>query len=63
MFKSLLRFLGFVKDEKRAEEFDPIYGYPPRSIDEWLSYNPVLKKSYEAKLRIGRGRDGRLLCG
>jgi hypothetical protein len=61
MFKSLLRFLGVVKDEKRSEKYDRIYGYPPRAIDEWLSYNPVLKKSYEAKLRIGRGGDGRLV--
>lgn len=52
MIKSLLRFLGIVKDERRLDQFDLIYGYPPRSIDEWLSYNPVLKKSCEAELRI-----------
>lgn len=54
-------FFGFVKAEKRSGKYDPIYGYPPRAIDEWLSYNPILKKNYEAKLRIGRGGDGKLI--
>jgi hypothetical protein len=56
MLKSFLRFLGIVKDKRRRDESDPIYGYPKRSIDDWLSHNPVLKKEYEAKLRIRSSR-------
>jgi hypothetical protein len=52
MFKSLLRFFGIVEDVGAAKEFDPIYGLPRRSLDEWLSRNPALKKDHEAALLI-----------
>jgi hypothetical protein len=52
MIKSLLRFFGIVKDEGKLLQFEPIYGLPRRSLDEWLSRNPGLKKDYEAALLI-----------
>jgi hypothetical protein len=52
MVKSLLRFVGIAKDERAPEQFDPIYGLPRRSLDEWLSRNPALKKDYEAALLV-----------
>ena len=55
MIKSLLRFCGIVNDKTELDQFDPIYGLPTRSLDEWLSRNPALKKDYEAKL-LARSR-------
>lgn len=54
MIKYLMRFLGLIADDREDSEldkFEPIYGLPRRSLDEWLSRNPALKKDYEAKLR------------
>ncbi len=50
MIESLLRFCGIVKDKERLDEFESVYGLPVRSLDEWLSRNPALKKDYAAKL-------------
>jgi hypothetical protein len=52
MIKSVLRFFGIIKDERELLQFEPIYGLPRRSLDEWLSRNPGLKKDYEAALLI-----------
>ncbi|MCA9147205.1 MAG: hypothetical protein KDB05_30725 [Planctomycetales bacterium] len=54
MIKYLMWFLGLIADDREDSEldkFEPIYGLPRRSLDEWLSRNPALKKDYEAKLR------------
>lgn len=54
MIKCLMRFLGIIADDREDTEldnFEPIYGLPKRSLDEWLSQNPALKKDYEAELR------------
>jgi hypothetical protein len=58
MVKSLLRFFGILKDERGLDKFEPIYGLPPRSLDEWLSRNPGRRTDYEAELRV-RSRDSR----
>ena len=51
MLKSLFQFLGLHKDHtKYLDTFEPIYGMPKRSLEEWLSRNPNLMKDYEAKL-------------
>lgn len=57
MVKSLLRFLGIVKDTRGLDKFEPIYGLPTRSLDEWLSRNPALRKDYEAELLARSARD------
>jgi hypothetical protein len=58
MIKSLLRFFGIVRDQRALDKFEPIYGLPTKSLDNWLSHNPALKKDYEAKLLI-RSRQSR----
>src|SRR4051794_33343579 len=51
MIKSLLRFFGIIKDEGALDQFEPIYGLPTRSLDEWLSRNPGLQKEHEKELK------------
>ncbi len=50
MFKSLLRFLGLAKKSSEPDNFDPLYGLPKHSLDEWLSHNPKLKREYASQL-------------
>ncbi len=50
MFKSLLRFFGLAKENSRLDNFDPLYGLPKQSLDDWLSRNPKLKREYARKL-------------
>jgi hypothetical protein len=57
MFNALLRWLGFGTDRSELEAFEPIYGLPTRSLDEWLSRNPQLKKEYEIELAARLRRD------
>lgn len=61
MFKSLLRRLGIMNGTLEPNKFDPIYGFPTRSIDEWFARNPKLKADYDAELaaRSLRTRDTR----
>lgn len=61
MFKSLLRRLGIMNDPLEPNRFEPIYGFPTRSIDEWLARNPKLKEKYDAELlaRSSRSRGKR----
>ena len=53
MFKSFFRFLGINNGETGLDKFEPIYGLPICSLDEWLSRNPALKRDYEARLEAG----------
>jgi hypothetical protein len=57
MIQLLQRLLGIRKDTRDLDKFEPIYGLTKRSLDEWLSRNPGLKKDYQAKLaaRLRRG--------
>ena len=57
MIKSLLRFLGIIKDEMGLDQFEPIYGLPKPALDEWLSRNPALEKDYHAELLIRSRRN------
>lgn len=52
MIDWLLHFFGIIRDERGPDEFEPIYGLPKRSLDEWLSRNPALRKDYDAELLI-----------
>ena len=61
IINSLLRFCGLVKDERGLDQFEPVYGLPTRSLNEWLSRNPALKEEYEAELRF-RSRRSRSTC-
>jgi hypothetical protein len=49
MRNALLRFLGS-RRAKELSRFEPIYGLPRRSLDEWLARNPQLRKEYEIEL-------------
>lgn len=58
MRRSIVRLLGPNTDSTELDKFEPIYGLPKRSLDEWLSRNPQLKKDYERELlaRVQRSR-------
>lgn len=62
MCESLRRFFSVGNAPTELDAFEPIYGLPKRSLDEWLSRNPRLKKEYDAKLRA-RSRYGRAARG
>ena len=34
-----------------ATEYDPIYGLPRQSVEQWLAHNPGLREAYDAELR------------
>jgi hypothetical protein len=61
MFKSLFGFFRIGADSSELDKFEPIYGLPKRSLDEWLSRNSLLKKEYEIELvaRLERSRAAR----
>jgi hypothetical protein len=61
MFKSWFRFFGIGAHSSELDKFEPIYGLPKRSLDEWLSRNPLLKQEYEIELvaRLERCRAAR----
>lgn len=50
MFTSLFCLFRSRKGSSHLDNFEPIYGLPKRSLDEWLSRNPRLKEQYEKEL-------------
>lgn len=58
MLKSMYRVFGIGTDPVELNKFEPIYGLTKRSLDEWLSRNPELRKRYESELaaRLQRSR-------
>ena len=50
MVKSLLRLFGINRGEVELEKFEPVYGLPKQSLEEWLARNPALRKDYGAEL-------------
>jgi len=61
MLRSIIRFLGLGTESTESDKFEPIYGLPKRSLDEWLSRNSRLKMDYERELvaRLQRSRNAR----
>lgn len=61
MLRSIIRFLGLGIESTELDGFEPIYGLPKRSLDEWLSRNATLKKGYDLELvaRLQRSRAAR----
>jgi hypothetical protein len=62
MAKRLARFFGLSAESVPANrEFEPVYGLPRRSVEEWLARNPELRATYEAELQKELlGRQGKL---
>ena len=58
MLRSMTRLLGLGTEPTELDQFEPIYGLPKRSLDEWLSRNPQLKRHYDEELaaRLQRSR-------
>ena len=56
MFNLLFRVFGIGIDSSELDQFEPIYGLSKRSLDEWLSSNPELKKKYDIELAAGLQR-------
>ncbi len=58
MFKTILRAFGIGADPSELDKFEPIYGLTKRSLDEWLSRNPELRKKYDIEMaaRLQRSR-------
>jgi hypothetical protein len=59
MIRPLLRFFGLVDAEADSAKFEPVFGLPRRSLDEWLSRHPSMRETYDAELaRITERRRG-----
>jgi hypothetical protein len=55
MFRRLLKLLGFSRDDSIPQpEYDPVYGLPRRSLEEWLARNPQLREEYEVLAWLAR---------
>jgi hypothetical protein len=52
MLNSLLHCAGTDSGSTDIDKFEPIYGLPKRSLDEWMSRNPKLKEEYEEELSV-----------
>lgn len=50
MIRKLLRWLGLLNAEADSGRFEPVYGLPKWSLEEWLSRNPALRENYAADL-------------
>lgn len=50
MIKELLRLCGLLKAEADSGKFELVYGLPQKSLEEWLSRNPSMRKKYAADL-------------
>lgn len=56
MIKNLLRRLGFLNAEPYSGRFEPVYGLPKQSLEEWLSRNPSMRERYADDLaRASKG--------
>jgi hypothetical protein len=51
MLKFLSRLFGGRTALNAPAEFDPLYGLSKQSLEEWLLFNPRLRKEYESELR------------
>jgi hypothetical protein len=52
MLKRLGRLIGAAADSVWPHtEYDPVYGLPKWSVEEWLARNPRIRPEYEAALR------------
>ena len=59
MFNWLFWLFGTDDVTQQLDEFEPIYGLPKASFEEWMSRNPDLRKEYDAKLKaraLGKGQ-------
>jgi hypothetical protein len=61
MFKAMFRYFESAGNSSTSNDFEPIYGLPRSSLNDWLSRNPLLKKEYDEKLadRLQRTRSAR----
>jgi hypothetical protein len=52
MWREWLRLIGLSDSaDPIGDQYDPVYGLPRRSLEEWLARNPDVKDEYEAELR------------
>jgi hypothetical protein len=58
MIIKLLQLCGLVNSPTTADDYDPVFGLPKRSLEEWLARHPSMRPKYDAelKLRTKRGR-------
>jgi hypothetical protein len=61
MLKAMLDYLEMGGHSSKMEDFEPIYGLPRQSLDDWLARNQPLKKEYDKVLadRLQRTRSAR----
>ena len=50
MIRALLRMFGLVDSDADPAKFEPVFGLPKRSLDEWLSRHPSMRERYDAEL-------------
>jgi hypothetical protein len=57
MIHRLLRLFGLANSKPDSEKFEPVFGLPKQSIDEWLSRHRSMKERYDAELaRLSKPR-------
>ena len=50
MIIKLLQLCGLVNSPTTADNFDPVFGLPKRSLEEWLARHPSMRTKYDAEL-------------
>jgi hypothetical protein len=60
MLQFLSRLFGVRTARDASDGFDPLYGLSKRALQDWLLFNPQLRKGYESALRTRalRAREG-----
>jgi hypothetical protein len=55
MLRWLWRLFGWAAESSSPTvEYDPVYGFPRRAVEEWLARNPQLREEYEVQVWLVR---------
>jgi hypothetical protein len=50
MIRAMLRMFGLVDAEADSAKYEPAFGLPRQSLDQWLSRHPSMRERYDAEL-------------
>lgn len=50
MIIKVLQLCGLVNSPTTADDYDPVFGLPKRSLEEWLARHPSMRPKYDAEL-------------
>jgi hypothetical protein len=55
MIQWLMTLFGIGQNAPIQEpEYEPVYGLPKRAVEQWLAYNPDLRREYEVMAWLAR---------